>query len=281
MVQFFYSWRIFQLTNRHKLIPIIIIILSIVQGLAGIGSGIGAFMVTSTADFTKLNPIATVWFGCSLACDLLITVTMVIVLHRSRMGLEDSDNIVDSLIRIVIETGAASTLVVLLDTIFFFRFPHTNLHLAVVMIAGKAYSNSMLYTLNARSSIRNRSNIHNTTGIVNSNTVGRTRTMAITNLAFTNPVTALREEGTSSDATTRTRTSADRHPVRCSIGRTSSQRAVVGGDHHETHRVIEDELKTPELQKVHCIPCTENLDAAEDRPYYYGHEDSMKTQTEV
>src|SRR5258708_6369376 len=93
--------------------------------VAGLGSGIGAFMVTSmhvsccssplsspsylanfssisifSADFPKLNPIAGIWFGGSLVCDLLITMTMVIVLQRSRTGLKDSDNIVDSLIRI-------------------------------------------------------------------------------------------------------------------------------------------------------------------------------------
>ncbi len=114
--------------------------------VAGLGSGIGAFMVTSmhvsccssplsspsylanfssisifSADFPKLNPIAGIWFGGSLVCDLLITMTMVIVLQRSRTGLKDSDNIVDSLIRIVVETGAATTFIVLLDTIFFFR----------------------------------------------------------------------------------------------------------------------------------------------------------------
>jgi len=216
-------------------------------------------MVTSIADFTKLDPAAGIWFAGSLACDLLITVTMIIILNRSRTGLKDTDNVVNRLIRIVVETGAATTLIVLLDTIFFFKFPHTNLHLAVVMIAGKTYSNSMLYTLNARSSMRYQSNIHNTTGIIGD--LGRT--MTITNLVFANP--ALRE---SSDVTKTT----DRE-VRHSTGRTSSQRAV-GGD-HET-QIIMDEPRTPELQQVHSIPCTVNLDA-EDHPYY-GDED-MKMPT--
>ncbi len=99
------------------------------------------------------------------------------------------------------------------------------------MIAGKTYSNSMLYTLNARSSMRHRSNIHNTTGIV-----GNVRkTMTMTDLVFTNP--ALRE---GSDATK----TVDR-PVHCSIGRTNSQRAVVGD--HETHIIVDEVSKTTRL----------------------------------
>ena len=93
------------------------------------------------------------------------------------------------------------------------------------MIAGKTYSNSILYTLNARSSMRYQSNIHNSTGIIGD--LGRT--MTITNLVFTNP--ALRD---SNDVMK----TMDRE-VRYSTGQTSSQRAV-GGD-HET-QVIMDEV---------------------------------------
>jgi len=142
------------------------------------GSGIGAFMVKSIDDFPKLQPVAIVWFVGSIMCDALITIIMVVILSRSRTGFRETDTLITKIIRSVVETGLSTTTIVILDAIFFFRLPLTNMHLCVVMIAGKTYSNSMLYTLNTRTSIRKGSSNGNTTG---------PHAFTTTELVFTNP----------------------------------------------------------------------------------------------
>jgi len=185
IVQGFFAWRIYQLTDKSLIIPVIVVVLSVVQGLAGLGAGIGAFLVTNTADFPKLQPVALIWFVGSIACDALITITMVIVLSRSRTGFQATDTLITKIIRSVVETGLATTTIVILDSIFFFRLGHTNMHLSMVIIAGKTYSNSMLYTLNSRGTMRKTGSARNGRNGVTGSSIADSYTM--TELVFTNP----------------------------------------------------------------------------------------------
>ncbi|KAF8307459.1 hypothetical protein DL93DRAFT_2087996 [Clavulina sp. PMI_390] len=154
VVQLFFAWRIYQLNNRNLILPVFVSFVSIVQGLAGIGCGIGAFWLADTALFYKLQPIAIVWFVGSILCDTIITIAMIYYLLGAKTGYKDTDQLLHRISKAVVETGLATTTVVIIDAIFFFRLSKTDMHLMPVMIAGKMYSNSLLYMLNSRRAYR-------------------------------------------------------------------------------------------------------------------------------
>lgn len=80
------------------------------------------FLVPSSRDdFPKLQRIAIVWFVGSILCDAIISAAMLYYLLSVRTGYRDTDKLVHTIARGVIETGLATTTIVILDAIFFFR----------------------------------------------------------------------------------------------------------------------------------------------------------------
>lgn len=79
------------------------------------------FLPSPSDDFPKLQRIAIVWFVGSILCDALISAAMLYYLLSVRTGYRDTDKLVHTIARGVIETGLATTTIVILDAIFFFR----------------------------------------------------------------------------------------------------------------------------------------------------------------
>ncbi|KAF8306943.1 hypothetical protein DL93DRAFT_2159702 [Clavulina sp. PMI_390] len=153
IVQGFYAWRIWVITK----VPwwsIIVVIFAIIQGAFGIYAGIGSFLANSTADNVRLQHIAIVWFVFAILCDVSIMAIMIWSLSQSKTGFKDTDNLITKINRSILETGAATSVTVLVDCLFLFLIPGTDMHLVPVMAVGKVYSNSFLYLLNSRGTYR-------------------------------------------------------------------------------------------------------------------------------
>ncbi|KAF9520853.1 hypothetical protein BS47DRAFT_1481188 [Hydnum rufescens UP504] len=153
VVQGFFAWRIRMLTKR-RIFSVIILILASIQGLAGIGAGIGSFFINTTAENVRLQPIAIIWFVFAISCDSLITAMMVWTLTRAKTGFSETDTLITKINRGVIETGLSCTINVIVDAILLFRVGGTDMHLIPVMMVGKVYSNSFLFLLNSRARYR-------------------------------------------------------------------------------------------------------------------------------
>lgn len=78
-------------------------------------------IAVKSEDFPKLQPIAIIWFVGSIVCDVIITAAMLYYLLTKRTGYRDTDLLIHTIARGVIETGLATTTIVILDAIFFFR----------------------------------------------------------------------------------------------------------------------------------------------------------------
>ncbi|KAF8319792.1 hypothetical protein DL93DRAFT_121743 [Clavulina sp. PMI_390] len=158
IVQGFYAWRIWIIT-KVKWWSFMVIAFAIVQGAFGIYAGIGSFLANSTADNVTLQHIAIVWFIFAMLCDVSIMVIMIWSLSQSKTGFKDTDTLITKINRSILETGAATSATVLMDCLFLFLIPGTDMHLVPVMAVGKVYSNSFLYLLNSRNTYRNVSSI--------------------------------------------------------------------------------------------------------------------------
>ncbi|KZO90130.1 hypothetical protein CALVIDRAFT_523162 [Calocera viscosa TUFC12733] len=152
-VQCFLAWRIRIITNRNVWFALIVT-LSIIQGLAGLGTGIGALWLSDISLFYQLEPIAGVWFCTQVACDLLITTTLILTLNKERTGFKYTDSTINRLIRVAVETAAFATIFCVLDMTMFFAESGNNLHLAFALPMGRIYSNTLLATLNSRGTQR-------------------------------------------------------------------------------------------------------------------------------
>jgi hypothetical protein len=113
--------------------------------------------VIPTSKNSQSTPPAMVWYVCSIVADTVIAAARLGYLLSAKTGFQDTDKLIAKVCRGVLETGLATTAIVILGAIFFFRMvittlllllivtgsivfmlqPLTNMHICFAMIAGK------------------------------------------------------------------------------------------------------------------------------------------------
>ncbi|KAJ7700341.1 hypothetical protein B0H17DRAFT_1176754 [Mycena rosella] len=156
-VQIFFAWRIYIL-KREKMvyrgISIVIVLLALMQSLAAIISDARFAVTTEVAELQRLMSGVKTWLIGSAICDVLISLTMVVILTEYRMKTpwKRTDSLITKLIFNTVETGVITAVVAIADVVLFIMFPSNNLQQTPAFILGKLYSNLLLVTLNARAS---------------------------------------------------------------------------------------------------------------------------------
>ncbi|KAJ7149713.1 hypothetical protein C8R46DRAFT_1125850 [Mycena filopes] len=169
LVQIFYSWRIWVI-SRHdkKFIPILSIIglLAIASCVAGWYTGIalpnggsGPLAQVNLKRSVKtfnLDPSVTTWLAGSMACDVIITITLVFLLavHRNE-ALHTTKRIVHRAMRMAIETGALTSAAVIVELALILNVSTTSWYFMLGLLITKIYSNSLLASLNSRAPVFN------------------------------------------------------------------------------------------------------------------------------
>ncbi|KAJ7737233.1 hypothetical protein DFH07DRAFT_944270 [Mycena maculata] len=169
LVQLFYSWRIWVIGNGQKrFIPILAIIgltamASCIAGwYAGIvlpsgGSGpLAQISLKRSIKTFALDPVVTTWLAGATACDIIITVTLVVQLAvRQNQALAATKRIAHRAIRVAIETGAVTSVAVTIELALILNATTTSWYFMLGLLITKIYSNSLLASLNSRSTIFN------------------------------------------------------------------------------------------------------------------------------
>ncbi|KAF8492465.1 hypothetical protein JB92DRAFT_1234911 [Gautieria morchelliformis] len=150
-VQIFFAWRIWMLW-RSLLLPGFLVTISLMQGSAGIATGIQVRRLPNLANVGTLFPVVSVWLGGSAAVDIMIAMTMTYLLTRERnkTKFHRSDYLLTRLMRLTIETGALTATVATVDVIVFNLFKHNNIHLCPAIVLGKLYTNTLMAVFNNR-----------------------------------------------------------------------------------------------------------------------------------
>ncbi|TFY83872.1 hypothetical protein EWM64_g153 [Hericium alpestre] len=148
MVQLFFSWRVKVLTNNT---PVVCLLAfgSIISGLGGIATSIAIGMVPDWLEFQKFEAPVIVWLTASAAVDTTITVILVAYLRRHKTGFMGSDDVMNKIIRLTVQTGLVTSMWAIVDLGVYLGIP-TGLHLAFNFPLSKLYSNSLLSSLNSR-----------------------------------------------------------------------------------------------------------------------------------
>jgi len=152
-VQGFFAWRLYIFIKHPILkwicaIPIVALSwLGLVSGLLLYSKGISLSLFSQLVSLTWLTDL---WLGANVACDVVITFSMCITLHRSRTGIKKTDRLINKLIAYSIQTGAVTSFVeifcLITATTTGFHFGHI---LVIYPLAG-LYCISFLANLHAR-----------------------------------------------------------------------------------------------------------------------------------
>ncbi|KAK0222792.1 hypothetical protein EDD85DRAFT_1027972 [Armillaria nabsnona] len=143
--QVFYAYRIFML-SKSRIVPLFVICLSLTNSVAAIITGAYCFPTGSITELNnrKMSISVGIWCVASALCDIIIA------LMRSNTGFRRTRILVSKLIRLTIETGTVTAVVVLLGLVLFFVFPHQTFYGTASAILPKLYANGILMVLNSR-----------------------------------------------------------------------------------------------------------------------------------
>ncbi|KAH7913700.1 hypothetical protein BJ138DRAFT_1111246 [Hygrophoropsis aurantiaca] len=152
LVQMFFAYRVYILSNRNKLITGAIVLLSCIQFGFGFSMTVKAFTLKYFATLTTVEWIVGTSLSCNLACDVLTAVSMVYFLHASKTGFKRTESILNTLIIYALSTGTLTSIVATLNIAVFLAMPTNFVNIGVNITMSKLYSNALLATVNARNS---------------------------------------------------------------------------------------------------------------------------------
>jgi len=148
-VQLFFAWRVKKLT-RNIWMTAFIVIFAVVDILAGIGTAIAVTMIPDYIHFQRFEVIVIIWLVSAILADIAITSCLVWNLAKRKTGFSATDDVVNKIIRMTMQTGLVTSLFATADIVAFLADP-TGTHLIFNMPLSKLYTNSLMSTLNARS----------------------------------------------------------------------------------------------------------------------------------
>ncbi|KAI9059272.1 hypothetical protein FKP32DRAFT_1680090 [Trametes sanguinea] len=148
LVQSFFAWRVKVLTRSWYAV-VVIALCSFAQFCGGLGTAIAVGMIPEFVHFQKFQVIVIVWLAFSAVADTLITASLVWHLRRNKTGMPVTDDIINRIIRLTVQTGLVTALCAIVDLILFLATP-AGLHLIFNLPLSKLYTNSLMSSLNTR-----------------------------------------------------------------------------------------------------------------------------------
>ncbi|TEB27769.1 hypothetical protein FA13DRAFT_1794514 [Coprinellus micaceus] len=152
-IQFFFAWRVRLLTKSNWL-AFVICFFSIVSMAGGIWTTVLIVKVKLFSRKEEMHWSALVWFLAACVADIIITVVLVITLSRRKTGFSATDDAIQKIIRMTVQTGALTALFAVGDVVFFMSLGRTALNFLWDLALSKLYANCLLSTLNARATIK-------------------------------------------------------------------------------------------------------------------------------
>ncbi|KAI0311123.1 hypothetical protein OF83DRAFT_786510 [Amylostereum chailletii] len=184
LVQGFFVGRLWTLNHRKPLLPTLVGISVLAQfALHFVYAGIG-LQWNTVEGFRHVKRISVSINGLTAFTDIIITLSLCYLLHKSRTGFKGTDTLVTRLIIFTINTGLLTSLDAGLSFVLFLTKPDTLIYMSFYLFIGRLYSNSFFATLNARASLRglgalsyesNTSRTHSEADMPGPNTVNMTK----------------------------------------------------------------------------------------------------------
>ncbi|KAK0194326.1 hypothetical protein F5146DRAFT_1135089 [Armillaria mellea] len=149
--QVFYAYRIY-IVSESRIIPIIIICISLTSSVIAMIIGIGYFDVGVISNPNNRQSCIAIGISCGATalCDILIAICMTYYLMRRTTDFRHTRLLVTKIIRLTIETGSVTAIVALLSFLLFVLFPHQAYFVTSGLLMAKIYANCIYMVLNSR-----------------------------------------------------------------------------------------------------------------------------------
>uniref|UniRef100_A0A0W0FRA4 DUF6534 domain-containing protein n=1 Tax=Moniliophthora roreri TaxID=221103 RepID=A0A0W0FRA4_MONRR len=148
-IQIFVAYRI-RIISQLTWIPVIICLLALVSLAGGVWTAVTATVVRVFARKPELHTPALTWLLSSAIVDVMITASLYWSLTKRKTGFKSTDDSINRIIRLTVQTGLVTAVFALLDVICFLSVPRTTINFIWDFALSKLYSNALLSTLNAR-----------------------------------------------------------------------------------------------------------------------------------
>ncbi|PBK62535.1 hypothetical protein ARMSODRAFT_964038 [Armillaria solidipes] len=149
-VQLFFAWRVKVLTSSW-ISASSVCFTALLAVAGGIATAAEANAQQAVTDFQTFKITVIIWLVSSCICDFLITGALVWYLRGHKTGFEQSDELMDGIIRLTVQTGLITSICAMLDLITFIAIASPNVHIIFTGMLGKLYTNALMSSLNARS----------------------------------------------------------------------------------------------------------------------------------
>lgn len=152
IVHTFFAWRIYSLTKKAW-VCFPILALSFVQCFSTFYFSIMTHLYGGTIHtFQLYGTFIDLWLVCGAICDVIITVTFVIIFIQStlKMSLQRTDRLLHKTIKFTIETNLLTTIGAIVEFTLWRAMPYNRLHFILCIVLGRLYANVLLASLNSR-----------------------------------------------------------------------------------------------------------------------------------
>ncbi|KAI0044337.1 hypothetical protein FA95DRAFT_265312 [Auriscalpium vulgare] len=154
IIQVFFCHRISTL-NKSLWWLTILIAISLLQAIGGMGSGIQGLTKPSPEYVKRTKILVYLWLLGDAVADVMIATSMTILLLRVRNPhFPSSNRVLSKLVRLTIETNIVSASVAVITLILYAAIPAHPYFFIPAFTVSKIYSNTLLVTLNNRTAIR-------------------------------------------------------------------------------------------------------------------------------
>ncbi|KAK0237692.1 hypothetical protein EDD85DRAFT_831375 [Armillaria nabsnona] len=162
MVQAYYAWRIHVISGTWWLSGLVMLcsLMAVGGGLAGTNA---AATLKTFQNLAEAKVVVIFWLLPPAVADIIIAFSLTYYLRQHKGRFEASDKVLDRIIRMTVQNGLLTAVIAVIDIIMYFTVT-TPYHIAFTFILPKLYANTVLSSLNSRTSIRrdlsNRSDGH-------------------------------------------------------------------------------------------------------------------------
>ncbi|KIY71794.1 hypothetical protein CYLTODRAFT_486909 [Cylindrobasidium torrendii FP15055 ss-10] len=154
LVQLFFAYRVWRLSNKNWLLVLSIVVLVVANVVASVVWTVLAMLRSTYTELLELTPLTMTINALSVGIDVIICVSLCVLLQRSKTGFKSTDTMITKLTIFFVNTGLVTTICALAALFSLVGSPNTLLYAPFYFCIGRCYVTSLLGSLNGRRIMR-------------------------------------------------------------------------------------------------------------------------------
>ncbi|KAF8261014.1 hypothetical protein EI94DRAFT_1747033 [Lactarius quietus] len=182
LIQHFYAYRVYRLSEGSIYMPAVIVVLSLTAFAFGQYFSITVAMARSETETHIKLPFFIASVAMQVACDIIITTSMVFYLFKIRTSIPRTNSVLNTLALYIISCGTLTAISSIVCLVTVCIFQHDWIYIPFYILQVRLYSCSFMSVLNSRTHIRQKFMGSDTGVITISQLQADTNSQELTNL---------------------------------------------------------------------------------------------------